>query len=62
MKITVEIQNGGTLILSGTEAEEHFEILKGIADEKDLLTPGCTISIEPGQRVVDTPTERRISL
>lgn len=47
MKITIEIQNGGTLILLGAEAEEHFEVLKGIADEEDLLTSGCMISIGP---------------
>ena len=62
MKITFDIEGGGSLILKGPEAEELFEVLKGHADEKDLLTPGCSISIEPGQRVVDTPTERRVSL
>ena len=63
MKITVDIEGGGSLILEGVEAEEFFETsLKGHADEKDLLTPGCMISIGPAQRVVDTPTERRVYL
>lgn len=62
MKITVDIEGGGSLILKGPEAEEFFETCKGYADEKDLLTPGCSTSIEPGQRVVDTPTERKVSL
>lgn len=62
MKITVDIEGGGSLILTGTEAEEFFETCKGYADEKDLLTPGCSTKIGPLLRIVDTPTERRMYL
>lgn len=63
MKITVDIEGGGSLILEGVDADEFFSVsLMGYADEKDLRTPGCMISISPGQRVVETATEKRITV
>jgi len=62
MKITVDVEGGGSLILEGDNGDEFFEILKGYADEKDLLTSGCMTSISPVQTVVNSSDGMRITV